>query len=140
MNNPYRDPPDDPPLRGHPTPVTSPLDDIQAPAISLLIASAISIALVSFGFAKQLTRLASINPINKEETAIQMILGMGMVAASIYVFRGALKMRKMEDYYSVRRAALLACMPIVGPCFLLPFGLWALSVIGRDTVRESFHS
>jgi tRNA A-37 threonylcarbamoyl transferase component Bud32 len=69
--------------------------------------------------------------------AFLMIVG-GGVAATILI-RGALRMMRMQSYQSSVMAALWGCVPW-SPAWVmaLPFGIWALRVLGRREVQLAF--
>jgi hypothetical protein len=53
---------------------------------------------------------------------------------------GAFKMRKLESPGLAKIAAILAVIPCLSPgcCFGIPFGIWALVVMGKDEVSSHF--
>jgi hypothetical protein len=123
---------------------------VSAPATALMIVAGICIALLVVtlpfdifllvsGHAERLDR-RGIDPTTK--VMIRLLWGCLLLAASSYVFWGALQMKRLTNYGHARFAATIACVPCVGPCCLLgiPFGAWALSVLGQPEVSQSFKS
>ena len=74
------------------------------------------------------------------ELIIRSIWGVALLLASSFVLFGAIKMKNMTDYGLARAAAIVAMIPCVGPCCLLgiPFGIWALVVLGKQHVKDAF--
>jgi hypothetical protein len=123
---------------------------VSAPAQALMIVSGISIVLVGLaipfdlfllvsGAAQRLER-AGIDP--SIRIAIRLVWDLVIFAASCYVCWGAVQMKGLVNYSHARNAAIVACVPCVGPCCLIgiPFGIWALNVLGRSDVQNSFQS
>lgn len=122
---------------------------VTAPAICLMVVAGISIALLAItipfdiylltsGRAKELER-----PFDPEiSIIIRTIWGLVILAASVYVFYGALQMNKLRNYQTAWAAAIVATIPCVGPCCLLaiPFGVWAIVVLARPEVKAAFTS
>jgi len=59
---------------------------------------------------------------------------------SILVLVGALRMKALRSYEFAMIAALLALLPCVTSCCLigLPFGIWAIIILRRPTVKNQF--
>jgi hypothetical protein len=51
-------------------------------------------------------------------------------------------MKKLESYSFAMAAAIIAMIPCISPCCLLglPFGIWALVVLGDGSVKAAFQS
>lgn len=64
----------------------------------------------------------------------------GLVVAGLILF-GALKMKKLESYGWAMTSSILAMIPCISPCCLLglPIGIWALVVLAKPEVKNSFH-
>ena len=58
----------------------------------------------------------------------------------VLIIIAALKMKKLESKGLAMTGAILAMIPCVSPCCLLglPFGIWALVVMGKDEVSSQF--
>ena len=58
------------------------------------------------------------------------------------VLYGALRMYQLRSYRFVKLTALLAAIPLLGPCLILgtPVGVWALVVLSNPHVEASFES
>jgi hypothetical protein len=123
---------------------------VAGPAISLMVVAGICIALLMIsipfdifllvtGLAAKLDR-GGIDPTLK--VVVRTIWAFVLLAASGYVFWGALQMKQLTNYSLAKTAAIVACVPCLGPCCLLgiPFGAWALNVLGRPEVMKSFEN
>ena len=140
MSNPYASPAP-PPSQG----------EIDAPAIALIVVSVIAIGcgLLALGVdvlllvSGAVERLEANNdsPISKyTQITIRCIWGLVLVIASLFVLYGAWHMKQRRNYGLARAAAVVALIPLVGPCCLLgiPFGIWALVVLNKPHVRNAF--
>ena len=126
-------------------------DEVLAPALALMIVAAISIVIVSLGLAMDIFLLMSGAmesldaddriPIPRTTTIIvRMAWGLLLAAASAFVLFGAIKMKDKSNLGLARASAIVALVPCVGPCFILgiPFGIWALLVLNKHNVQQSF--
>jgi hypothetical protein len=74
------------------------------------------------------------------EITVRTIWGTILLMASSFVFYGSLKMKNLKGHGTAKAAAIVAMIPLVGPCLLLgiPFGIWAFVVLIRPHVKEAF--
>jgi hypothetical protein len=127
--------------------------DVQAPAVALIVVALIAIVLGGIGllfdcfllFSGAIESLEAANrrPISRTASVqIRMAWGILLLAASSFVLFGAIKMMNRSNFGLARAAAIVAMIPLVGPCCLLgiPFGIWALTVLNRPEIRASFQS
>ena len=65
------------------------------------------------------------------------ILGIAMAGL---ILVGALKMMKRQNHGLAMTAAIIAMVPCVSPCCWvgLPIGIWALVVLSKPEVKDSF--
>ena len=123
---------------------------LTAPAICLMVVGGISIAalcitvpfnifLLTSGLAQELDR-GGIDPSTR--IVVRTLWSCLILAASIFTVWGAVQMKHLKNFRMARIAAIVAAIPFVGPCCLIgiPFGIWALLVLGRPEVRSSFDS
>jgi len=63
-----------------------------------------------------------------------------VIATSLVIFVGAMKMKNLSGSGWARAAAILAMIPCVSGCCLLglPFGIWALMVLSNRDVKRAF--
>ena len=125
--------------------------EIKGPAIALMVVSLIAIATGTFGLigdafllmAGVVGELEDRNqgPISEyTQITIRIIWGIILLIASAFVFYGSLKMKNMRDYGTAKTAAIIAMVPLLGPCCVLgiPFGIWAFTVLQKPHVRDAF--
>ncbi|HEX3799129.1 MAG TPA: DUF4339 domain-containing protein [Verrucomicrobiae bacterium] len=62
------------------------------------------------------------------------------IAIAIFIFFGALKMKKLENHTFCVIASIIAMIPCISPCCCvgLPLGIWALVVLNKSEVRAYF--
>lgn len=125
--------------------------DVNAPAIALMVVSALAVVFGILGLAGDFFLLAS-GAVEQLEQAndggiskyttitVRIIWGILLVVVSGFVFYGALQMKQLTNYSTARMAAILAMIPCVGPCCFLgiPFGIWAFVVLERPEVKDAF--
>ena len=144
MSNPYK-----PPIGQHQDRGVQAL--VQWPAIALIVVSIFAIgcgvlalagdvALIATG---ALERLEEQNrgPISKyTQITVRTIWGVVLVIASSYVLYGAIQMKNLKNYGTARAAAMVAMIPLLGPCCILgiPFGIWAFVTLGKPEVQSEF--
>ena len=63
-----------------------------------------------------------------------------MGICNVWIIRGAWDMLRLGSYKAARTSAIIACVPCVGPCFVLgmPFGIWALLRLNDSDVKQAF--
>jgi hypothetical protein len=72
---------------------------------------------------------------------IQNLVFLGVSSGySLLLIGGALRMSAARGYAVSMATAIMALVPLVGPCYLLaiPFGIWALVALRRPEVRAGF--
>jgi hypothetical protein len=126
---------------------------VSGPATALLVTAIIGIALQAIGL---IMRLAGIGFLAAQQQGAgveqaqwiaymqgtgAMVSGIIGLAIGILVAIGATKMKNLESYSLAMTASILAMIPCVSPCCLLglPFGIWAVVVLGKSEVKSAFH-
>lgn len=144
MSNPYE--------TSQTPPANQPIaSEVKAPAIALIVVSAIALAGGLFGLAVDVLLLLSgaIGQLEEVNTGpvsrytivvVRTIWGIALLCASSFVLYGAIKMIKRKSYGTAKTATIVAMIPLLGPCCLLgiPFGIWGFVVLNRQHVRQSF--
>lgn len=144
MSNPYSSP--------SPSPHSpEPPSVLVAPAIALMVVSGLAVVVGILGLlgdvfllvsgAVERLEAANDGPFSEYTTiTIRIIWGIILVAASGYVMYGAMQMKQLTNYAAARTAAVISVIPCLGPCCFLgiPFGIWALVVLSKPEVRDSF--
>ena len=71
---------------------------------------------------------------------MRVIWGILLLVASSFVLLGAIRMKNLKSHGIAKAAAIVAVVPLVGPCCLLgiPFGVWALITLEKPEVRNAF--
>ncbi len=124
---------------------------VNGPAIALIIVSVIAIVLGSLALILDIVlivtgiveRMEEVNdgPISEyTQITIRSIWGLVLLVTSSFVLYGAIQMYALKKYGTARAAAIVAMIPLLGPCCFLgiPFGIWALVVLGKPGVRQVF--
>jgi hypothetical protein len=64
----------------------------------------------------------------------------GILVSGVVLF-AALKMKKLESYGLAMAGSIIAAIPCISPCCLigLPIGIWAIVVLMKPEVKNSFH-
>jgi len=131
--NPYEPPQTtDAPLNAYRVPVA-----LQIPAVALLgLGSLSSLGLVT------LPILLVLSIVTRESPRFTWMDGgvtLGSILAPLVTY-GAFQMRRLRRYRFCCLAAALACVPLISPMIWMgiPFGIWALIVLRRPSVRELF--
>ncbi len=152
MSNPYNNPyvPNSP-AGGHPGQNGG--SKVDGPAIALMIVAGISFGVVLLGLAFDVFIIAFglvddikgnrpqvISPTT--QLTIRITWSVLLLASSAFVLYGALKMKQRLNFGVARAAAIVACIPMLGPCCIcgIPFGIWALVVLAQPGVRAAFRS
>lgn len=146
MSNPYSSP-----SSNNPSHNSTAKGAVSAPAIALMVVSIIAIVLGLLGLVGDvflilsgaIERLEENNtgPVSKYTTVmIRTAWGILLVIASTFVLYGAVQMKSLTNYSIAKAAAIVAMIPMLGPCCVLgiPFGIWAIIVLGKPEVRDAF--
>jgi hypothetical protein len=130
--NPYS-----PPLvEGENLALPHPLRALLGPSIALLILSGASVLV---GVSCVLLLWV---PFESAADVIRSAVLIGAGVANLFVFYGALAMRKGIHYRAAIIAAIISMVPFLTSCIWIgiPFGIWALVVLRRPAVRAAFQS
>jgi hypothetical protein len=61
------------------------------------------------------------------------------IAFGVLITIGATKMKKLESYGLAMTACILSILPLHSCCCIgIPFGIWALIVLNKSEVKDSF--
>ena len=124
---------------------------VRQPATALIVVSLIAIilgvlglvmdvVLVTTGAAEKLEELNQ-GPISQDtKIMVRSIWGVILLIVSSFVLYGAIQMKNQRSFGTARAAAIVAMIPLLGPCFILgiPFGFWAFTTLGKPGVRSNF--
>lgn len=152
-SNPYRTPETETTRIHESTPVQEPYEQgkVSAAATSLIIVAAVSLLFflgaAAVGLAMLVSGVAAELPtregalIDRETSiVIRLCFSAVIVMCQFVILIGAINMKKMRNLQLATVAAILSCVPCVSPCYFLgiPFGIWALTVLGDPEVKEAF--
>ncbi len=117
---------------------------VSGPAVGLIVAGALSIALSTASLPLQALRFA-IFPFPRLLMPFGFAGGIGLAAGiplGIVIIIGAVRMKNLQSYGFAMTAAILAMIPCLTPCCALglPFGIWALVVLSDPQVKAAFRS
>ena len=124
---------------------------VKAPAIALIIVAAIALVVGTLALIGDVVLIASgavakleemnTGPISEyTQITIRTIWGIALIIASAFVLYGAIQMVSLKNYGASKMAAIIAMIPLLGPCCILgiPFGIWAFVVLGKPEVKAAF--
>jgi hypothetical protein len=129
------------------------LSAVKGPAIGLLVTAILGLIAVALGLIVNVLTLVGV-PIGMHGMSdpqmqkyfnmagggfgiIQNIIG---AVIGVLIWRGAAKMKALENHQFAFTASILAMLPCISPCCLLglPFGIWALVVISKPEIKSQF--
>jgi hypothetical protein len=128
---------------------SSALQKVAGPAVGLMVTAGLGLLVALAGVIMNLTGATwagmSGNP--EAQKIAQMFGGtVGVIgnllgiAVSAFLFFGAYKMKKLENYGLALATSIVAMIPCISPCCLigLPIGIWALVVLTKPDVKTNF--
>jgi hypothetical protein len=129
-------------------PDPSAADKVKGPAIGLLVTAIVGIAIqvlsillnflgVGVGLQEQAAPDAFMNVLSGTIGIVFSFIGIGIGAV---ILIGAQKMKRLESYNWAMAASIIALVPCISPCCILglPFGIWALIVLGQPNMKNAF--
>lgn len=152
MSEPMSPPPPSPPPPGAPPTAANAAQQVQGPAIGLLITAAIGILFALFGLLANLlgfgmSGLDSLGGGYGDQYWSMWSGGMGMAMSIVglavwgFVVWAALKMKALEQWIPAIVASVVAMIPCSCACLLgLPIGIWSLVVLLKPDVKTAFKS
>ncbi len=141
-----------PTLPGTAAPLAAAPNQVNGPAIGLIITGALNLVL-SLGRAALMAAGVGMNKLQGnlsgspyEKMILSMTGTMGVILGLIgliggaVILAGGIKMRKMENYGLCMAASIVAMIPCVSACCLvgLPIGIWSLVVLSKPEVKAVF--
>lgn len=152
MSEPISPPPPSPPPPGAPPPATSAAQQVQGPAIGLLITAVLGILFALFGLLANLLGfgMASFEDLGGgygDRYWSMWSGGMGIAMAILglavwgFVAWAALKMKALQQWTAAIVASVVAMIPCSCACILgLPIGIWSLVILLKPEVKAAFKS
>jgi hypothetical protein len=122
---------------------------VAGPAIALLVASILSLALLlpSLGFSLWQLRSGTIEELPQPggismhaQVMVRIAWNVLMEIVNVVILVGAVRMMGLRSYGLAKLACTLALIPCLGPCFVvgIPFGIWGRVVLNDPAVRAAF--
>jgi hypothetical protein len=128
-----------------------PRKQVKTPAIGLIAVSAFALIvgvlgllgdafLLLTGLAERLDAAEGGTGSAYETIVHRSIWGIALLIAAAFVLYGSIRMLSLKSYGVAKAAAIVAMIPLLGPCCLLgiPFGIWAFVVLRRPEVQSAF--
>lgn len=126
-----------------------PLSQVSGPATGLIVVAILNFVTAA---ASLMMQIAGVNfmqgpPGMGDEAMMRMwsgsialISNLVSIGIGVLILIGGLKMKKLENFGLAVTSAILAALPCTSPCCLvgIPIGIWALVVLFRPEVKESF--
>lgn len=149
MNEPTAPPP---PPAGSPPPTGNVAQQVQGPAIGLIVTAAIGIIFGLISLASNLmgAGMAGLEDIGGMDEMSRYVTymsgGLGILMALIslgisgFIIWAALQMKDLRNWTLAVTASILAMIPCIGPCCLIgvPIGIWSLVVLMKPEVKAVF--
>lgn len=147
MSQPIAPPP--PPPSG-PPPVNA-RQQVEGPAIGLIVTAALGVLLALFSLLSNLVGfgMSGLSEFQEYDRyvgimsgGVGILLALFGLAVSGFVIWAALEMRKLQNRTLAVVASVLAMVPCISPCCLLgiPIGIWSLVVLMKPEVQQAFVS
>lgn len=143
QENPYASPD----FSGTP-PTTPPHQALRVPAILILVVTipwalylaAISILVAIVDTSRHFASGAYLDSNAWSEILWTIVMPIAVLTIEGIIIKGAINMLRLRNYKTAKSAAILCMLPLCSAGFILgiPFGLWALIVLNRPTVKAAF--
>lgn len=123
--------------------IQPPSNPLVAPATVLLVISILWLLLVLASIPGQVMNLKNIDTSTPEgfgELCGNLVGLVIWIATGLAMVLGFVSMIRLRSYRSAMAAAILSVIPCCSPCLFLgiPFGIWAIILLVRPEVKESF--
>lgn len=149
MSNPYSAPS---PSQSPPPSFGGGGSSVHGPATALMIVALVAVILGTLALCMDIFLLVSgatemldaqnNSPVPAQTRIIfRSFWGFVLVCVSSFVLYGSIQMRAQKNYGIAKAAAIVAMIPLLGPCCILgiPFGIWAFVALNKPGVKESFN-
>ena len=142
-----------PPMGGAPMGGAPAAQQVQGPAMGLLITGIIGIVLGAIGLLMNvlgvgMSGMESLGGGGATDQYMQyMSGGLGIVSAIIglgisgFIIWASMQMKQLRNWNMSVAASIVAMIPCIGPCCLIgiPIGIWSLMTLMKPEVKSSFH-
>lgn len=152
MSEPMSPPPPSPPPPGAPPPATNAAQQVQGPAVGLIVTAVIGGLWAIFSLLANALGMgmAGLDSLTSEYDWAQYAFGGALgiagaligLAIAVFLVWVALQMKELRSWTLSVVASVLAMIPCISPCCLLglPIGIWALVVLLKPEVKAAFTS
>jgi hypothetical protein len=136
------------PLSAMPSSAPVALDQVNGPAIGLIITAILGFLAQAVSLVMRLAGASFMAAQHNAPPWAAALSGtVGVVASiigiimSLLIIAGGLNMKKLTNYPLALTASIIAMIPCISPCCLLglPIGIWALVVLSKTEVKSAFH-
>ncbi len=127
-------------------PASDGLDQVNAPAIGLIVVAILGFLVQVAGlifrlfFSALAARQTEAWPamFSGSLTIVTSIIG---ILVSGLILLGGIKMKNLENHGLAMTASIIAMIPCISPCCLLglPIGIWCVVVLSKPEVKSAFH-
>ena len=119
---------------------------VKGPAIGLICAASLSLIMglgcIVLDMVLLATGLAEVGEpqFHQVQLVVRTVWGLIICANCVFAIWAGISMQKLRQHQLCWLASIMACIPVIGPCFCLgiPFGIWAIVVLNRTDVAEAF--
>ena len=130
---------------------TRPESEVSGPAIALMITAILSLLYQGVGLVMHLIGAPFMFPQQNPQVpawvmamsgSVGLVVGVVNILLGLLVLFAAIKMKKLENYGLAMTGAIVPMIPCISfPCCVLglPFGIWALVVLNKPSVKDAFH-
>jgi hypothetical protein len=152
MSEPMYSPPP-PPMAPPPPPAVSASQQVQGPAMGLMITAIIGIlfALLSLAMNALGVGMSGLQNLGGGSGASDQYMrymsgGVGIVSAVValavsgFILWASMQMKQLRNWNMAVAASIVAMIPCLGPCCLvgIPIGIWAVIVLMKPDVKSAF--
>ena len=153
MSEPLYSPPPPPPPIAPPPSGAGALQQVQGPAIGLLVTAIIGVCLGLFGLVGNIfgVGMSGLQNLGGGSGAADRYMqymtgGVGIVSAILglavsgFIIWAALQMKQLRNWTMAVVASIVAMIPCIGPCCIIgiPIGIWSLIVLMKPDVKAAF--
>ena len=153
MSEPMYSPPPPPPIAPPPPPAAPPVQQVQGPALGLMITAIIGVllGLLSLGMNVLGVGMSGLQNMSGGNGAADQYVrymsgGVGIVSAvfalgvSGFILWASMQMKQLRNWNMSVAASIVAMIPCIGPCCLvgIPIGIWSVIVLMKPEVKSAF--
>lgn len=117
-------------------------DPLFAPAMVLLVGSMLWFLMVVCVVGLQMFAVGALASLPPEQALGELVGYLLMTLMPVATIAGAISMIKRQSKQTAWAGAIVALIPVCGPCYglLIPFAIWAMIVMRRNEVSAQFNA